>query len=145
MQSPTVFEEQTGNEKVGFFGKRTTESFLTRGMVEVPEFWFGYVQFLNDKRLMDIVSKTDNGILDRFGIKHEMSAEEIRDILKPYTVGKAEKGKRLGLEEFYGLAQKDDELTKAKFKVGEGRDEKATSVHDRLTAIAEKLNKLGNK
>ena len=142
VKNATLFEIQTGKEAKGFREKRSLESFFTRGMVEVPEFWFGYIKFLNDDRLKAIVSKTNTDVLDRFGLKKETPIGEIRSILEPYTEGDKNKGgRRKMLEEFYII----ENNTLAKAKVGEGLDKKALNAHDKLTRIAQRLNNLGNR
>lgn len=141
-KNTTLFEIQKGKEKEGFREKREIESYFTRGMIEVPEFWFGYVKFLNDGRLKGLIHQTDQKILDRFGLKRETPIDEIRKILEPYTNGDVEKGgKRLMLEKFYGI----ENTTTAKTNVGLGLDEKAYATHQQLTQIAEKLNSENDK
>lgn len=146
MLSPTLFETQTGKEKEGFREKRLLESYFTRGMMEVPEFWFGYIKFLNNDRLTALISQTNDEILNRFGLKKDTPIEEIRKILDPYTEGDPKNGgKRKMLEGHYGLLQKDGHLTIAKTVVGEGLDPGSDSAHEKLKLIADRLNMMGNQ
>lgn len=150
MLSSTLFETQTGKEKEGFKEKRQLESYFTRGMIEVPEFWFGYLKYLNNDRLSAIISQTDDQILNRFGLKKDTPIDKIRVILEPYTNGDQKNGgKRKMLEDHYGLLQKNKDgerhLTIAESTVGEGLDPGSDETHEKLKSIADRLNKIGNQ
>jgi hypothetical protein len=134
----THFELERGNESRGIHARATFESFLTRGMLEVPEFWFGYLYYLNDRRLVTIINNTSEETLSHFGIRKDMQPTDIREILKPYTISKKEGGKRLMLEEFYQLfGISGDNLVVAQAKAGTSVLE---STRQRLERIAQKID-----
>ena len=144
--SPTLFEKQQGKEKEGFVEKRQLESYFSRGMIDVPEFWFGYIKFLNDNRLAKVIESADGNLLDRFGINKNMPLSEIREKLEPYTNGDEKTGgKRRMLETHYNIDPQSKSATQEKIEVGQGRDKEAAKAHDSLTEIAARLNKLANK
>jgi hypothetical protein len=144
LKTPTVFEEQKGEERKGIKKRRTFESFLTRGLMDVPEFWFGYLHYLNDSMLKSAISKTDPDILKKFNLTTATAPDQIRQIIKPYSIAKANGGKRIGLEEFYDITEKNSGLVLAQAELGKGLDGEAKNSVAALEAVRKKLNALAS-
>ncbi len=139
----THFENQTGREAMGIRELLTTEQFLKRGLldetfeVEIKgedgdkkvvkiksrDYYIGYLIFLDDKSFRDALDRVGYDTLAEYDIQSEMSLEEKRKKLEPYTISMENGGKRAKFEMMF---DKTDEYSK--------------EAREKLTAIADALN-----
>ncbi len=100
--APTYYEKQVGNEAEGIVNRRVNQAFLIKGVLEVPDFWIGFLAKLNDKRLQFALSRINAlvpNLLQQMNIVPTDSIANIRATLMPYTVSRAFGGKRPRLED----------------------------------------------
>ncbi len=119
----TYYENQKGHESLGIREFLTTEEFLNRALlkenfeVEINgekkiinsrDIYIGYLIFLDDKSFADALDRVGYDTLAEYGIQSEMSLEEKRKKLEPYTISMEKSGKR---GKFEWLFKKTDQYT----------------------------------
>jgi len=139
----TYFERQQGEEAIGIREFLTTEQFLERGLmnetfytkvegengekkvikINSRDYFIGYLIFLDDKSFSDALERVGYKTLAEYGIQSEMSLEEKRQKLEPYTISMEKGGKRAKFEMMFNKT-----------------DQYADEAIERLKTIADSLN-----